>query len=330
MELTIVVRTYNSEKTIHRLLEKLRNVQVPKNESVECLFVDNNSQDRTATYIQSVLSHLPFASRLVIESKPGAAATRIRGFYEAQGDYVAFLDDDNLPRENWVLEICRAIAEYPEASAISGRIRLLTTAPVPQYAKPYLVFYAIVDRGDQPFRYDQTPKRVMPPGAGLIVRRADALRLLNQEKLRLAGPVGNGFHLKGEDIELLIRLQSQGGQIWYCPGIVIDHAVSMHRFTPDYLSSFLKAVARPRHYHRLLRYHRCWWLMASLIHSTNDLRHWLVHLLRYDGSIDWQLRYEFLLHLLISPVYTVSILVSSSQKSDSSSLSVSDESLMPN
>ncbi len=289
-------------------------LQIPKDVSVELIFVDNDSRDQTVAIITAALQRLPIQGRVVVEYQRGAAATRMRGLYEAKGKYVAFLDDDNLPRENWLVVICDAIHQYPQASALSGRIRSLTTASIPPYAKPYLAFYAIIDRGNQPFRYDQTPKKILPPGAGLILERAHTINLLKSGTLRLAGPVSKDLYFKGEDIELLIRLQSQGGQIWYCPDIVIDHALSKDRFTSEYLFNFLKAVARPRHYHRLLRLPRYWWLPATGLYGANDLRQWIAHLLCYENSLDWRLRHVFCLYLLASPIYTLRILKGHSKR----------------
>ncbi len=310
MELSVVIRTYNSEQSITRLLERLQQLEVPENTTAEFIFVDNNSQDKTIKIIEAHLEKLPIPARVAVETTPGAAATRLRGLYESSKQYVAFLDDDNLPHSDWLVEIDKAIAAHPNSSALSGKIRLSNDAPIPSFVKPYLVFFAIVDRGRKAFRYDLTPKKVLPPGAGLILQRSHTTAVLQHVGLKLAGPIGNGFSLKGEDIELLIKLQSDGGEIWYCPEIVIDHAVSVSRFTPEYMYGFLTAIARPRHYHRLLRSRQYLWLPLTFAYFFADLKKWLLHCFRYEDSLEWQLRNTLNFQILISPLNTLRILMS--------------------
>lgn len=305
-KLDIVVRVCNSEKIIDRLLSYLMQLRLPSGwgtEQVELIFVDNYSQDNTVQKITATLHKLPMKARLVIEKSKGASATRARGILESKGDYVAFLDDDNLPASDWILQVKSAISDFPNASALSGRINAVTSEPIPSYAKPYIVFYAIVNRGDKAFRYDIF-RRVLPPGAGLILRRADALKIVKHDKLRIDGPIEKGFRFKGEDIEFLRKMQSQGCEIWYTPNITIEHVLSMHRFTPDYLFDFLKAIARPRHYHRMLLYPVWLWPIMTLIYFCVDLQKLLFHMFIYSNNIDWHLRYTFLLYVLISPRYT--------------------------
>lgn len=306
--LTVVVRTFNAANIIDRLLTCLERLVVPPGWPIDLLFVDNHSTDATVAHIQARQGQLPLPSRVVVEHRPGAAAARIRGIVEAQGEFIAFLDEDNLPRPDWLMTIRRAIAAFPAAAVLSGRILPVTECPIPAYVKPYLAFYALVDRGDRPFLYDDTPQKILPPGAGLIVQRAAVMQVLRTEVMRLAGPVARGFRLKGEDVELLLKLRAQGHQIAYCPDIVIDHALATQRFTPPYLESFLKAVARPRHYHRMLRYPPWLWLPATLGYGAIDLKKWVGHLVRYDNTVAWRLRHAFLLYLFISPLYTLRIL----------------------
>ena len=325
MELSIVIRTYNSEQDITRLLERLQQLEVPQKTVAEFIFVDNNSQDGTTNVIASYLEKLPIPGRVVVETKPGAAATRLRGLSEASGQYVAFLDDDNLPHSNWLVEIDKAIAAHPNASALSGKIQLLNDAPIPSFVKPYLVFFAIVDRGKKAFRYDLTPKKVLPPGAGLILQRPHTTAVLQNVGLKLAGPIGNGFSLKGEDIELLIKLQSDGGEIWYCPEIIIDHAVSVSRFTPEYMYDFLTAIARPRHYHRLLRLRQYLWVPLTFAYFLADFKRWLLHCFRYEDKLEWRLRNTLNFQILISPLNTLRILMSPTFRLESGNIDVEDE-----
>lgn len=306
--LTVVVRTFNCADTIGPLLTRLSGLSRPDNWPFELLFVDNNSADGTVSVLESFAATFPAPARVVVEARPGAAYGRVRGLTEAQGDYVAFLDDDNWPQPDWLSQIRDAIARQPDAAAFNGKIKPVTTAPIPDHARPFLQFYAIIDRGDRPFCYNDLSSRVLPPGAGLILRRDRALQTLHASPLRLAGPTAQGVHLKGEDIELLMKMQARGDRIYYWPDLVIEHELSAQRFTPIYLENFLKGVARPRHYHRSLRFPK--WLVPgmTLLYGLSDLKKLIMHLLRYRNDLRWRLHLAFLRYLLISPYYTWQIL----------------------
>jgi glycosyltransferase involved in cell wall biosynthesis len=304
VELTVIVRVWNSAEVLPQLLARLKVLFVPVGCSGELIFVDNLSTDTTREQIQAVLPRLPLPAHLVIEPQRGSGLARVRGLVEARGNYVAFLDDDNLPQVDWLAQIWQQLKTFSEPVVLSGRNLPVTKEPIPAYVLPYLAFFALVDRGDQQVCYSSSRWGVVPPGAGLVVPRSQTLRILQQTPLRLRGPVGSRLVFKGEDVELLRRLQQAGIQIWYCPEIVIEHHLSSRRFMPEYMISFLKAIARPRHYHRLLQYQPGWWLPITLGYIASDGLKLLAHLRRYEDSLDWHLRRVFLIYLFISPVFT--------------------------
>ncbi len=308
VDLTVLVRVFNAEEKLPHLLASLRALQVPPEADLELLFVDNQSTDNSLLLIQAALPDLPIPARVVVESRRGSAMTRVRGIVEAKGTFIAFVDDDNLPHVDWLVNILKNIATYPQASAFSGRNLPRCAEPIPDYIQPYRAFYALVDRGQRPFRYAKSINSALPPGAGLIVRRSAVLDVLQATPMRLLGTTSGNVSLKGEDVELLRRMQQAGHEIWYCPDIVLTHELPSDRFSVSYLTEFLKGVARPRHYHRMIQYPVYLWPLLTVAYAANDLRKLLVHWWRYDGSLAWKIQRIFLAYLLISPVFTPRIL----------------------
>ena len=307
LTLSIVIRVFNCAQRIDPLIRGLIQLQQPGYSGVELLWIDNNSTDETTAQIQVLEPRLPFPSRLVLELQQGASFARMRGLTEARGQYVVFLDDDNIPHPDWLQQIFTAIETYPQATAFNGRIQAVTDQAIPGYLQPYLPFYAIVDRGAHPFCYNQHPQGLLPPGAGLVLHRERVLAILQEHPLQLKGPAKAGFHFKGEDIELLQRLKERQQEIWYWPGLRIDHHLSAVRFEVGYLTNFLKAIARPRHYHRMLLY-RPWQVpLMTLIYGVSDAQKLLTHLWRYQPGLDWQLKWTLLLYIALSPWHSLRI-----------------------
>ncbi len=91
---SIVIPAYNEELRIDRCLKSLENL--PDGSIKEILVIDNNSTDKTAQIAAGFKG-----VRVIVEIKKGVVWARTRGFKEATGDIVAFLDADTFISETW-------------------------------------------------------------------------------------------------------------------------------------------------------------------------------------------------------------------------------------
>lgn len=92
---SVVIPVHNGEAFVcDAIASALAQQDVP----VEVIVVDNGSVDRTRELVAAVHGH---SVRLLTELTPGAAAARNRGASAASGEYLAFLDADDvwLPRK---------------------------------------------------------------------------------------------------------------------------------------------------------------------------------------------------------------------------------------
>lgn len=117
VSLSVVVCTYNRADLLKRLLTSLSRMQAdPKD--YEVIVVDNNSTDDTMRVTEPFCQSNPHF-RYVFEIRQGLSHARNRGWQEARGEYVAYLDDECTVLENWVtvaLELTRA----PAADVFGG------------------------------------------------------------------------------------------------------------------------------------------------------------------------------------------------------------------
>ena len=106
--LSVVVCTYNRSDILRSCLESL-GAQSANPERFEVLVVDNNSTDGTFEMAVSFSGcHGNF--RVIREPLQGLSNARNRGWREAQGRYVAYIDDDAIASVGWVAAICDFIA----------------------------------------------------------------------------------------------------------------------------------------------------------------------------------------------------------------------------
>ncbi|MCT7984817.1 glycosyltransferase family 2 protein [Laspinema sp. A4] len=107
--ISIVIPAYNAEKT---LLKTLNSVQTQTFGDWEALVIDDGSTDSTAQIVKEL--HDP---RINVFSYPhaGLAAARNHGIINATGDYIAFLDADDLWTTDKLELQLKALQDHPEA-----------------------------------------------------------------------------------------------------------------------------------------------------------------------------------------------------------------------
>jgi glycosyltransferase involved in cell wall biosynthesis len=87
---SILIPAYNAEKYIAKAIESALNQTWP---SKEIIVVDDGSSDNTFDIAKSFESA---AVRVIHQEKKGASVARNRGLQEAKGDFIQFLDADDL------------------------------------------------------------------------------------------------------------------------------------------------------------------------------------------------------------------------------------------
>lgn len=305
IDFTVAIRTYNGEKRLPAVLDRLRSQVGTNGCSWEVVIVDNNSNDNTKEIVQAYQSQWPQTCplRYAFEAEQGAAFARQRAIREAQGNFVGFLDDDNLPTPDWVAKAYAFGQGHPKAGAYGGQIRGNFEVAPPQNFERIAAFLAIIDRGQQVFRYDT---KVLPPGAGLVVRKQAWLENV-PSRLLLRGPVGASLSAKSEDIEALAYLRRGGWEIWHNPAMCIYHEIPKSRLEKSYLLNLCRGAGLGRHHIRMIGFQPWQRPFVFPIYLANDARKVLLHFLKYYSVIQTDVvaacEMELLLGILISPFF---------------------------
>lgn len=306
LDFTVVICTYNGEERLPSVLERLQSQINTENLNWEIVIVDNNSTDNTKQIIEAHQKNWRQAYPLqyVFEPEQGLAFARQRAIREAKSSLVGFLDDDTLPAEDWVAVAHAFALTHPKAGAYGGQIHGdYEVEPPPDFRK-VAIFLAIVERGAKPYRYEPQ-KRVLPPGAGLVVRK-DAWLNSVPSRTFLIGRTGKS-KLASEDIEQIIHLQLAGWEIWYNPEMHLYHQIPKWRMERTYLIKVVQGMGLARHHIRMIRlkpWHRPIAFPAFL---ANDFLKLILHWLKYQQLLKTDLaaacEMQLLISSLISPFY---------------------------
>ncbi|HEY2860286.1 MAG TPA: glycosyltransferase family 2 protein [Terracidiphilus sp.] len=111
---SVVVPTYNRGYCIGRTIDSVR---AQSHADWELIVVDDGSTDNTAELIKSNYGHDPRV-RYLVQENAGVSAARNTGIRASKGDYVAFLDSDDVWKP-WKLKVQLGCFQvFPEAGMV--------------------------------------------------------------------------------------------------------------------------------------------------------------------------------------------------------------------
>jgi glycosyltransferase involved in cell wall biosynthesis len=93
-DLSLVIACYNEQKILERSVLKLREVLDNSTYSYEIIYVDDRSQDQTATIIRQLIAGHANERALFHEQNRGRGQTVTDGIQQARGMFVGFIDID--------------------------------------------------------------------------------------------------------------------------------------------------------------------------------------------------------------------------------------------
>ncbi|MBT9317530.1 hormogonium polysaccharide biosynthesis glycosyltransferase HpsE [Leptothoe spongobia] len=287
LDITVAIPTYNGAERLPQVLDLLKqqvNIDQLKWEVIVC---DNNSYDLTAEVVSDYQRQWPteYPLRYCFVAEQGAAFARQRGVMEANGQIVAFLDDDNIPAHDWLSNVQCFAQTYPQAGAFGSQIHGDFQGDLPDGFEHIACFLAIVERGSTPHLYNPKSK-ILPPAAGLAVRRAAWMEAV-PERLFL-NHKGKSAGLASEDLEAMLHIQKAGWEIWYNADMVITHQIPGQRLQREYLVTLLRCVGLSRFYIRWLGTKDWQRLFKVPAYIANDLRKLALHYLK-NGPRDTSL-----------------------------------------
>ncbi|MBN3910031.1 MAG: glycosyltransferase family 2 protein [Nostoc sp. NMS1] len=306
LDITVAIPTYNGESRLPELLERLKNQIHTENLSWEIIVVDNNSTDNTAKVVETYQQNwqYPYPLKYYFEAQQGAAYARKRAVVEAKGRLIGFLDDDNYPVSNWVSAAYDFGEKYPKAGAYGSQIHPDWEVEPPENFQRIAPFLAITERGNLPLLYEAA-KKLLPPSAGLVVRKQAWLESVPDKSI-LTGRV-KGNMLTSEDLEMLSYIQKSGWEIWYNPEMEISHKIPIFRLQKDYLIPFFRGIGLSRCVTRMVNIKQVYRPFFILAYMINDLRKIALHLIKYNTLLKSDLvaacEMQLFLSSLFSPFY---------------------------
>lgn len=225
MRFSVIIPTYNAEKTLFSCLEALANQSVPK-EDYEVIVIDDGSTDSTSTIAKG------FDVKYIFQANKGPAAARNKGASSAGGDIILFTDADCVPEHNWIQEMVGAFSDL-DVAATKGAYKTRQ--------KEFSARFAQAEFED---RYDLLRKS---PSVDMIDTYSAAFR--KEVFLNMGGFDESFPDANNEDTDLSYRLAHAGYKLVFNTRAFVYHA------HPDTLIKYLR-LKFWRAYWRIVVYRR--------------------------------------------------------------------------
>ena len=129
MDISVVIPLYNKKSSIRTAVEcALRQTCSVR----EVIIVDDGSTDGSAEVVKGLIKEYFWRGdgriRLVSQTNSGVSAARNTGIREAKGEWIAFLDADDIWKSNHIEQITRLHEAFPQAAVLSTNYEIITSA----------------------------------------------------------------------------------------------------------------------------------------------------------------------------------------------------------
>lgn len=208
--ITVAICTRNRAVLLRKAV---RSVLGQMTGDAELLIVDNASTDETPAVATQLAKANPRVKVVRVEEL-GISVARNAALKMACGQFVLFLDDDETADADWLAAYQRFLSAPPSGkiAVVGGAVLNEYEIPLPRWANASAAF----NHGDAP---RCLPYRGSLYGGNAAYRREAALAV-GMFDTQLG---------RGEDSDLILRLQDAGNEIWWLPGAAIRHFVSARR-----------------------------------------------------------------------------------------------------
>ena len=258
VKISVIIPVYNDEKFLGECLDSVSNQTL---DDIEIICINDGSTDSSL----EILNEYSTDKRITIitQTNQGSAIARNKGLDIAQGEYIGFLDADDIYINKQSLEIMFDAAKKHDASMISANLKFLTQ-------ERNLISNPHYKRGT--FHYFREEGIIEPDEYGIPF-----YFYKNLYKADLIEDIRFPDLLRGQDPIFLSKVLSEVDEIY---GVPIDFYGYMVPLSFDKLDSYTKK------YHYICQYRQCIDILdnSELFKTSDKYMHNLM--LYLNGNVD--------------------------------------------
>lgn len=223
----ICICTHNRSQLLQRLLSSMAEIDLTgyQKSNLNIVVVDNSCEQETAAICNQAAQRLPMPLHYVEEPRAGITYARNAAVEEALShgaDFIAFIDDDDLPRPNWLATLLDRQA-VTNADLVFGNWVL--DSNMPEWARVSGIFRTTKSKGDNRASRYHLPHCASTcnvlAGRDILIQTAAEGPIFNHD-FRFSG---------GEDKDFFIRASRAGAKLASADGSVVESHNEAERYT---------------------------------------------------------------------------------------------------
>lgn len=213
--ISVCICTYKRPDLLRQLLVKLQNQQTEGLFEYSIVVVDNDSVESARQTIESIMRQTRISLKYYVQPEQNISLARNMTVLHATGRYVAFIDDDESPADEWLLRMYLALLKYG-ADGVFGPVEPVFSVEPPQW----MVEAGLFDRPS----YAKTGSVInwRQTGMGNVLVRRSVL-----DEVR--GPFQREFGSGGEDVDFFRRATGMGKVFVWCGEATVFETVPAER-----------------------------------------------------------------------------------------------------
>jgi succinoglycan biosynthesis protein ExoM len=220
-EISICICTYRRADLLGQLLKRLPEQQTNGLFTFSVVVVDNDREESAREVTTAFAENAPFVVLYRVEPRQNIALARNLAVANANGSYVAFIDDDEFPEPNWLIDHFKACRQYGADGSLGPVLPYYETPP-----PAWLANGGFHNRPRHSTGYEITLKDA---------RTGNAL-LKREVLLRDGDPFQSQFENGGEDVDFFRRRMEKGSKFIWCDEAVVHEVVPQVRCTRAYFT----------------------------------------------------------------------------------------------
>lgn len=226
---SVCVCTFRRPALLKRLLECLEKQQTELRLRFDVVICDNDPDATARTTVLDFARNAPFPITYANEPRQNIALARNAAIRQAAGEFLAFIDDDELPQSDWLLAMVGACERFQCAGVLAPVRPSFDDEP-----ERWIIDGGFFERPENP------TGKIMPWNecrTGNVLLRRSILNGVDE-------PFDPAFGTGGEDIDFFHRMTQAGHVFRWCTKGAVYETVPNERRTRRYLLS--RALLRGR------------------------------------------------------------------------------------
>jgi len=217
--ITVCICTFKRPSLLRRLLDNVVEQKTDGLFSLSLVIVDNDVLESARQVVESFAGQTSVEVTYCVEPRQNIALARNKAVENSKGDYIAFIDDDEFPVREWLLNLLVVCRNYGAAGALGPVRPHFTQTPPPWLLKGKFAERVMYSTGHvMDWRKSRT--------GNLLVTKA--LLVTSEDTFRPQ------FGTGGEDIDFFERMAQKGCKFVWCNEAEVFEEVPPDRCTRKY------------------------------------------------------------------------------------------------